>query len=274
MSAAQQMGRVPRKIGAITLDSFEYVGSLVLLATHSAHEIFVAPFQGRRFRPQRAVHQAMAVGVEAIPILSLISFLFGLIMAMQTAHELKRFGMIQVVAEAVVVATLRELGPLITAIVVIGRSGSAFAAEIGTKKVTEEVDALRTMAFDPVGFLVAPKFLAMLIMVPALTIWANLMGVVGGSIFGVLGANFTFGSYFRASLDSVVLRDVYTGLIKSVVFGMTITAVGCREGFGTGACAEEVGRSTTSAVVTSIFLVVVVDMVFTALFYVTTGSGK
>ena len=94
--------------------------------------------------------------------------------------------------EAVIVSTLRELGPLMTAIVVIGRSGSAFAAEIGTKKVTEEVDALRTMAFDPVGFLVAPKFLAMIVMLPALTIWANLMGAVGGSIFGVLGANFTF----------------------------------------------------------------------------------
>ena len=100
--------------------------------------------------------------------------------------------MIQLVADTVVVAVLRELGPLLTAIVVIGRSGSAFAAEIGTKKVTEEVDALRTMAFDPVAFLVAPKFLAMLVMVPALTIWADLMGVVGGSIFGVAGAGFTF----------------------------------------------------------------------------------
>ena len=273
MSVGQQVEAIPRKAGAKTMEGIGYLGSLALLATQSAREIFIAPFEGRRFRVQRAVHQAMAVGVEAIPIASLISFLFGLIMAMQTAHELKKFGMIQVVAEAVVMATLRELGPLITAIVVIGRSGSAFAAEIGTKKVTEEVDALRTMAFNPVGFLVAPKFLAMLVMVPALTIWADVMGIVGGSVFGVLGANFTFASYFRQSMDSVVLRDVYTGLIKSVVFGMVITAVGCREGFGTGAGAEEVGRSTTSAVVTSIFLVVIVDMVFTALFYVTSSGG-
>jgi phospholipid/cholesterol/gamma-HCH transport system permease protein len=214
----------------------------------------------------------MAVGVEAIPIVSLITFLFGLIMALQTAHELKKFGMLNLVADTVVISILRELGPLLTAIVVIGRSGSAFAAEIGTKKVTEEVDALRTMAFDPVAFLVAPKFLAMLVMVPCLTVWADVMGVVGGSVFGVMAANFTFRSYFDATLNAIGLQDVYTGLIKSILFALVITAVGCREGFATGAGAEEVGRSTTSAVVTSIFLVVVVDLVFTALFYVTSSS--
>jgi phospholipid/cholesterol/gamma-HCH transport system permease protein len=126
------------------------------------------------------------VGVEAIPIVALITFLFGLIMALQTAHELKKFGMLNLVADTVVISILRELGPLLTAIVVIGRSGSAFAAEIGTKKVTEEVDALRTMAFDPVAFLVAPRFLAMLVMVPCLTVWVDVMGVVGGSVFGVI----------------------------------------------------------------------------------------
>jgi len=109
---------------------------------------------------------------------------------------------------------------------------------------------------------------------PALTIWADLMGVLGGSLFGVLGAGFTFASYMRQSLDAVVLQDIYTGLIKSAVFALAITAVGCREGFGTGAGAEAVGRSTTSAVVTSIFLVVMSDLVFTALFYVTSGSGQ
>jgi phospholipid/cholesterol/gamma-HCH transport system permease protein len=212
----------------------------------------------------------MAVGVEAIPIVSLITFLFGLILALQTAHELKKLGMINLVADTVVISILRELGPLLTAIVVIGRSGSAFAAEIGTKKVTEEVDALRTMAVDPVAFLVAPKFLAMLLMVPCLTIWADVMGVFGGSVFGVAVGAFTFQSYFRQSLNAIGLQDVYTGLIKSALFALVITAVGCREGFATGAGPEEVGRSTTAAVVTSIFLMVIVDLVFTALFYVTT----
>jgi phospholipid/cholesterol/gamma-HCH transport system permease protein len=156
---------------------------------------------------------------------------------------------------------------LLTAIVVIGRSGSAFAAEIGTKKVTEEVDALRTMAFDPVAFLVAPKFLAMILMLPCLTVWADFMGIVGGCVFGVAGANFTIASYFQATRDSILTRDIYTGLIKSALFALVITAVGCKEGFSTGAGAEEVGRSTTAAVVTSIALVIVVDLVFTSLFY-------
>jgi len=271
---APQIEQVPEQIGLKAMEALAYLGSLAELAGRSVYITLVGPFRGRRLRPQRAIHQAMAVGVEAIPIVSLISMLFGLIMALQTAHELKKFGMISLVAEAVVVATLRELGPLITAIVVIGRSGSAFAAEIGTKKVTEEVDALRTMGFDPVAFLVAPKFLAMVVMVPALTVWANLMGVVGGSIFGVAGAHFTFASYFHATLDAVVLNDVFTGLTKSVVFAMVITAVGCREGFGTGAGAEEVGRATTSAVVTSIFMVVMVDMVFTTLFYLTSAAAS
>jgi phospholipid/cholesterol/gamma-HCH transport system permease protein len=273
VSVTHQIEELPGRVGLKTLEGVAYLGSLAQLTGKSVSVALIGPLRGQRFRPERAVHQAMAVGVQAIPIVSLISFLFGLIMALQTAHELKKLGMIRLVADTVVMAILRELGPLLTAIVVIGRSGSAFAAEIGTKKVTEEVDALRTMAFDPVAFLVAPKFLAMLIMVPALTIWSDLAGVVGGSVFGVLGANFTFSSYFRQTLDAIALPDVYTGLIKSVVFAMVITAVGCREGFGTGAGAEAVGRSTTSAVVTSIFLVVIVDMVFTTLFYVTSRAG-
>jgi phospholipid/cholesterol/gamma-HCH transport system permease protein len=269
LKVAEHIEALPRRVGGATLDALAYIGSLAQLASRSACVIFIGPFKRQRLRPQRAFHQAMEVGIRAIPIVSLITFLFGLIMALQTAHELKKFGMIQLVADTVVVSILRELGPLLTAIVVIGRSGSAFAAEIGTKKVTEEVDALRTMAIDPVAFLVAPKFLAMLVMVPALTIWADLMGVVGGSIFGVLAANFTFPTYFKRTLDAIMLQDISTGLLKSALFGMVITAVGCREGFATGAGAEEVGRSTTSAVVTSIFLVVVVDLIFTSLFYVT-----
>jgi phospholipid/cholesterol/gamma-HCH transport system permease protein len=161
----------------------------------------------------------------------------------------------------------RELGPLITAIVVIGRSGSAFAAEIGTMKVTEEIDALETMAISPVHFLVTPKFLAMIVMLPCLTIWANTLGIFGGSLFGITQAGFTLHRYIVASVDALFLRDIVTGLVKSVMFGITITAVGCLEGLSTGAGAEQVGRSTTRAVVMSIFLVVVVDLVFTALFF-------
>jgi phospholipid/cholesterol/gamma-HCH transport system permease protein len=260
------------QIGGSVMNSLAYVGSLASLGSEAAYYTFVGPFKGKPLRLQRAVSQAMDVGVRALPILSLITFFIGLILALQAAYELRRFGAISYVATAVAISMSRELGPLITAIVVIGRSGSAFAAEIGTMKVTEEIDALETMAISPIRFLVTPKFLAMILMLPCLTIWANAMGILGGSLFGVAQADFTFARYIQASLDSLLLRDIMTGLVKSVMFGITITAVGCQEGLDTGAGAEQVGRSTTRAVVVSIFLVVLVDLVFTTLFFFISGS--
>ncbi|MBI3405767.1 MAG: ABC transporter permease [Acidobacteria bacterium] len=258
-----------QSIGRGTLGALAYLGGLTQLGFRAGYFVFIAPFKGKALRIERAFHQAMAVGVEALPILSLITFFMGVILALQGAYELRKFGALQFVASGVAVSMTRELGPLMTAIVVIGRSGSAFAAEIGTMKVTEEIDALETMALNPIQFLVTPKFLAMLVMMPCLTTWADFMGICGGSLFGVSSAGFTFSSYFRTTLDALYLRDIITGLIKSSMFGIVITAVGCHEGFSTGAGAEEVGRSTTAAVVMSIFLVVVVDLVFTALFYFT-----
>ena len=256
-----------KKIGSSVEGGLAYLGALTSLAGRAAYFTFVAPFQGKPIRFQRAVAQAMEAGVRALPILSLITFFIGLILALQAAYELRRFGAISFVANAVALSMTRELGPLITAVIVIGRSGSAFAAEIGTMKVSEEIDALETMAINPVSFLVAPKFIAMILMLPCLTIWANFMGILGGSLFGVAQADFTFWRYIIASLDALFMRDVVTGLIKSFMFGVTITAVGCLEGLNTTGGAEQVGRSTTRAVVMSIFLVILVDLVFTMLFY-------
>ena len=256
-------------IGEATVDGLAYVGNLARLTGGAARAVFLEPFRGRKLRLSRAVHQAMSIGVEALPIVSLISFFVGTILALQGAYQLRKLGAMQLVAAAVAVVMTRELGPLMTAIMVIGRSGSAFAAEIGTMKVNEEIDALETMALEPVHFLVAPKFLAMILMMPCLTTWADFMGVTGGAFFGVTNGGFTWASYFQATLKALVLRDIVTGLIKSVMFGLVITAVGCQEGFDTGLGSEEVGRSTTSAVVKSIFLVVVVDLIFTAMFYFT-----
>lgn len=261
------------QVGETTLEALGYLGGLANLAGSAGYFTFIGPFVGKPVRFGRAVSQAMEVGVRCLPILSLITFFIGLILALQGAYELKRFGAMSYVASAVAISMTRELGPLITAIIVIGRSGSAFAAEIGTMKVTEEIDALETMAINPVQFLVAPKFVAMILMLPCLTIWANFMGVLGGSLFGVLQADFTFSGYIRATLDALLLRDVMTGLVKSVMFGATITAVGCLEGLLTGGGAEQVGRSTTRAVVVSIFMVILVDLVFTTLFFFL-GGGK
>lgn len=256
-------------IGESTLDALAYIGNVAALTFGAVRAVVVDPFRSRKVRLSRVIHQAMTIGVEAVPIVSLISFFVGTILALQGAYQLRKLGAMQLIAGAVAVILTRELGPLMTAIIVIGRSGSAFAAEIGTMKVNEELDALETMALDPVHFLVAPKFLAMAFMMPCLTIWADLIGVCGGGSFGVLFAGFTWGSYFQATLQSLVLHDILTGLIKSLLFGFVITAVGCHEGLSAKLSPEEVGRATTSAVVKSIFLVIAVDLIFTALFYFT-----
>jgi phospholipid/cholesterol/gamma-HCH transport system permease protein len=260
------------QIGEGVTDSLAYIGSLATLGGRAAYYTFVGPFRGRPVRFQSAAAQAMEAGVRALPILSLITFFIGLILALQAAVELSKFGALNLVAKAVAVSMSRELGPLITAIVVIGRSGSAFAAEIGTMRVSEEIDALETMAISPVDFLVTPKFLAMIVMLPCLTIWANTMGILGGALFGVTQADFTLVRYIQTSIESLYLHDVFSGLIKSVMFGVTITAVGCLEGLTTDGGAEQVGRSTTRAVVMSILLVVVVDLIFTGIFFFT-GNG-
>lgn len=265
--AASRVMEPLAKIGELVTDCLAYLGALAFLIGGAAYSAFVGPFRGKPFRWQRALSQAMEIGVRALPILSLITFFIGLILALQSAYELRKLGALSLVATAVAISVTRELGPLITAILVIGRSGSAFAAEIGTMRITEEIDALETMAIDPVDFLVAPKFLAMVVMMPCLTIWANTMGILGGSLFGVAQADFTWIRYMRSSLDALYLHDITTGLIKSVMFGITITAVGCYEGLSTSGGAEEIGRSTTRAVVMSIFLVIAVDLVFTALFF-------
>jgi len=260
------------QVGETVTDCLAYLGALTSLAGRAAYYTFVGPFRGKPLRWQAAVSQATEVGVRALPILSLITFFIGLILALQSGYELRKLGAMSYVASTVAISVTRELGPLITAILVIGRSGSAFAAEIGTMRITEEIDALETMAIEPVDFLVTPKFLAMILMMPCLTTWANAMGILGGSLFGVAQADFTWVRYMRSSLEALYFRDVAIGLIKSVMFGITIAAVGCYEGLSTTGGAEAIGRSTTQSVVISIFSVIAVDLIFTAIFFFISGQ--
>jgi phospholipid/cholesterol/gamma-HCH transport system permease protein len=259
------------QVGETVTDCLAYLGGLASLTGRAAYYAFVGPFQGKPLRWQAAISQATEVGVRALPILSLITFFIGLILALQSGYELRKLGAMSYVASTVAISVTRELGPLITAILVIGRSGSAFAAEIGTMRITEELDALETMAIEPVDFLVTPKFLAMILMMPCLTTWANAMGILGGSLFGVAQADFTWARYMRSSLEALYFRDVAIGLIKSVMFGITIAAVGCYEGLSTTGGAEAIGRSTTQSVVISIFSVIAVDLIFTAIFFFVSG---
>jgi phospholipid/cholesterol/gamma-HCH transport system permease protein len=243
------------------------LGGISNLFFSSNYWTFVAPFRGKGFRWRATVRQMVVVGVDAIPIVSLISFFIGLIIALQGAYSLRKFGALNFVVDMVAITITRELGPLLTAIIVIGRSGSAFAAEIGTMKVGEEVDALETMGLNPVKFLVVPKYLAMLVMMPCLTTLSDLSGVLGGALFAVTNIGWSVPNYLMRTVDALVVRDILTGLIKSVVFAVIITKIGCFEGFSVQGGAEGVGRSTTASVVKSIFSVIVADMIFTAVFY-------
>ncbi|WP_169747247.1 MlaE family ABC transporter permease [Edaphobacter aggregans] len=230
------------------------------------------PFVGNPYRWKASVRQMLQIGVDALPMVSLMAICSGLILAMQGASELRRFGALHYVIDLVAVGFTRELGPLLTAIAVSGRSGSSFAAEIGTMKVTEELDSLRVMALEPIEFVMAPKYLAALIAVPCLTIASSVFGIVAGGLFMFFSTRLAPLLYFRSVLESIVLRDVITGLIKSVAFATIIAHVGCLEGFRVRGGPDAVGRSTTSAVVKSTFLVIVADAIFTAIFYFTGQS--
>jgi len=229
----------------------------------------VLPLVGKRGRWQTAIRQMAAIGVDALPMIGIVSGCAGFIFAMQSGAELRRFGAMQLVIDIVAIGFTRELGPLLTAIVVSGRSGSAFSAEIGTMVVTSEIDALRTMALDPIEFVLGPKYIAAMITVPCLTIMSNVFGILAGAVFMSLSANMTFSMYLRYAAHAIVLSDVFTGLVKSVAFATIIVHVGCMEGFKVRGGPDAVGRATTSAVVKSTFLVILADLFFTAIFYMT-----
>jgi len=209
--------------------------------------------------------------VDAIPMVGIMAVCSGFILAMQGASELRRFGAMKFVIDLVTVGFTRELGPLLTAIAVSGRSGSAFSAEIGSMVVTEEVDALRTMAIEPIEFVLAPKYLAALIVLPCLTIVSSACGILAGALFMRISTNMAFGVFFQYAIHSMVLRDVITGLIKSLAFATIIVQVACLEGFRVSGGPDAVGRSATAAVVKSTFLVIIADVGFTAIFYLTGG---
>jgi len=206
-------------------------------------------------------------GLDGVPIVSLISFLMGLITAFQAAVQLEQFGADIYIANLVGLSITRELGPLMTAIIAAGRSGAAFAAEIGTMKVSEEVDALTTMGLDRTRFLVTPKVVALLLMLPCLTLVSDIVGILGGLTVGVLGQGLPMQVYVRQTRLAMRVWDVASGLIKSLAFAILIAGVGCLRGFQAETGAESVGRITTSAIVAGIFLIIVTDAVFTMLFH-------
>ena len=222
--------------------------------------------QPRRLRLREWWVMVEKAGTNALPIVALISFLMGMIMAFQAAMPMRQFGVDIFVVNLVALAITRELGPLMTAIVLAGRSGSAFAAEIGTMKVNEEVAALTTMGLSPVRFLAVPRVLAGIVVTPVLTVYAMAIGVAGGlAVMMLLG--FPLATLMHQLSGALRVDDVLAGLIKSFFFGAVVAGVGCLRGLQTGAGAAAVGDSTTRAVVTAIFLIVLLDAVFAVIYY-------
>jgi len=211
---------------------------------------------------------AERAGADAVPIVMLINFLVGLVMAFQSAPQLQRFGANIFIADLIGISMTRELGPLMTAIVVCGRSGAAFAAELGSMKVNEEIDALRTMGFGPMRYLVLPRTLALMLTMPMLTLLANVLGILGGLCVGVFSLDLTVVAYFIQLQKAVKLWDLYSGLIKAAAFGLAIAMIACQQGLATSGGAEGVGRRTTAAVVSILFTLIVIDAIFTVFFRV------
>ena len=211
--------------------------------------------------------QMVRIGVDAMPMASLTAFSIGLTLAMQAAHSLRDMGATVYVPDLVAVSLLRELGPLIVAIIVIGRSGSAVTAELGTMKVGEEIEALEVMAVNPMRYLILPRFLAMLMMLPVLTVFGNYVGMAGGWLIGVYSLNFQSSAFISRLVEAVELRDLYSGMLKSVVFAWLIITIACYEGLAVSGGAEGVGRATTGSVVYSLLAVLVANAILTALFF-------
>ncbi len=236
-----------------------FVGETAIVLLHSLMQL-------RRIRWRPILHNLQSTGFDALPIVGLLSFLMGLVIAYQGADQLQRFGANIFIADLVGLSVLRELSPLLTAIIVAGRSGSAYAAQIGTMKVTEEIDALRTIGVVPTELLVLPKLIALIIALPLLTVCADITGVLGGMIMARSKLDVSFDVFFNRLGDAISLSSFLTGVGKAPVFAAIIAMVGCYQGFQVTGSADSVGRQTTVSVVQSIFLVILSDALFSIVF--------
>lgn len=255
------------RIGAVVFGTSRHVRDVLILLSETAYWIAVGPFRKKFPKPEGIYSQMVFAGVESLIIVFFVAFFTGIVIAMQSAYQLARFGANIYVAPMVSIGIARELGPVLTALVVAGRVGAAIAAELGTMKVTEQIEALETMALNPVRYLVVPRFLALLIMLPCLTIFADIIGIFGGFLVGVFNLHLNPYRYITFSFQFMLWKDFWTGIIKSAVFGIIIAMIGCYMGLRTKGGAEGVGKSTTLSVVTSFILIILFDCILTGLFY-------
>ena len=257
---------------------FNYLGAqtehfwymFVSFISHSA-DIFVLAFTGL-FKPQKRakgsiLNQMLQIGINAFPIVTLLVFLIGIVIAMQSAAQLRQFGANIFVTDLIVISMAREMGPLITAIIISGRSGASIAAEIATMKVSEEIDALQTMGVNPFTYVIIPKFYGMMLTIPLLTLFADIVGILGGLLIAMISLDIQFITFLNRGLQIAEVWDFAQGIIRSFVFGWLIVLISSWYGMHASGGAEGVGKATTSSVVVSIFMIVVADSLLGLLFY-------
>ncbi len=259
-SLLEQIGEGIRKVIANAKDIIAFIGAV---AQATAHDLL----RPRGMKWDRLWKLIERSGSDAVPIVTVLSFLMGGILAFQSALQLRKFGANIFVADLVSVSICMEMGPLLVALIVAGRSGAAFAAQIGTMQVNEEVDALRVMGIDPIRYLVAPRIVAVALVLPCLTLFADLIGVLGGSVVASFSLDLTPTTFFNQVRKVLEVSDVLKGVIKSGVYGVEIALIGCLRGFQVRGGAESVGHATTSTVVTCIFVLTATNAVFSLLFH-------
>lgn|SRR3989338_1113095 len=249
-------------LGKRFIEFVRYAGGTSILLGETLFWIPVPPLRKRHI-----LEQMSKIGVDSLPIVSLISLFTGMVLALQSAYQMQKLSAEMYIASLVALSMTRELGPVLTALIVAGRIGASITAEVGTMKVTEQIDALETLATNPVKYLVVPRFLALVIMIPLLTLYADAIGGLGGYLIGVYKLNISHSMYMKMSWEALTYKDIYTGLIKSTFFAVIICIIACFEGMKAEGGAEGVGKATTSSVVTSFILIIASDCFFTALFY-------
>ena len=249
-------------LGRAVLGALQGIGAVVLFALEGVSHLFRPPFYGRLF-----LRQVVEIGYFSLPVVALTAFFTGMVLALQTYTGFARFNAEGAVANVVVLSITRELGPVIAGLMVAGRIGAAFAAEIGTMRVTDQIDALTTLSTNPMKYLVAPRLLAGTVALPFLVIIADTLGVMGGWLIGTAKLGFSSAGYLRATLDFMQTMDVVSGLVKASVFGFVIALMGCWCGYNSRGGAQGVGAAATSAVVISSILILALDYIITEMFF-------
>ncbi len=249
-------------LGHRAISFMYFFGGLANLTLQTVYLTFKPPY-----KYERIIEQAKKAGYDSFPIVSLVALFIGFIFALQTAYFMQRIGSEIYIASLVALTVVRELGPVVTALIVAGRVGASNTAEIGSMQVTEQIDALETLATNPVKYLVVPRFVALGLMLPVLTLYANIIGILGSYLICVVKLGITSSMYMQVTFTSLLYKDLFTGLFNSWIFGMLIALISCYEGFNVVGGAEGVGKATTRSVVFTFIMIIAADCFFTALFY-------